>query len=90
VRAYTDSVAQALLKATKVPRQRLRHLHCQVPYALEGWLRRQLDTAGASLGEVTHGSLVEVRFSLPDSDADALVKVLEDGGQGRLGWIKPD
>ncbi|OYT87763.1 MAG: IMPACT family protein [Burkholderiales bacterium PBB6] len=90
VRAYTDSVAQALLKATKVPRQRLRHLHCQVPYALEGWLRRQLDTAGASLGEVTHGSLVEVRFSLPESDADALVKALEDGGQGRLGWIKPD
>jgi uncharacterized YigZ family protein len=90
VRAYTDSVAQALLKATKVPRQRLRHLHCQVPYALEGWLRRQLEASGASLGEVTHGSLVELRFSLPDSDADALVKTLEDGGQGRLGWIKPD
>ncbi len=90
VRAYTDSVAQALLKASKVPRQRLRHLHCQVPYALEGWLRRQLEASGASLGEVTHGSLVEVRFSLPDSDADALVKTLEDGGQGRLGWIKPD
>src|SRR6218665_4057835 len=49
VRAYTDSVAQALLQANKVPVVRWRVLHCVLPYALEGWLRRELDAHGANL-----------------------------------------
>jgi uncharacterized YigZ family protein len=87
LRAYTDSVAQALLGVVKVPRQRLRNLHCAVPYALEGWLRRELAAAGATLGEVAHGSLVSAQFSLPEPAADALVARLNDAGQGRLGWL---
>jgi uncharacterized YigZ family protein len=86
VRAYTDAVAQALLAAQKVPRQRLARLHCEVPYAMEGWLRRALEAAGATLDEVQHGSAVAVRFSLPEAGAAALVQQLNDGGQGRLGW----
>lgn len=35
VRAYTDSVAQALLQADKVPVVRWRTLRCVLPYALE-------------------------------------------------------
>jgi uncharacterized YigZ family protein len=88
VRAYTDTVAQALLGASKVPRLQLRQLRCQVPYELEGWLRRQLSAAQASLGEVTHDSLVTLHFSLPLDAAPALVRTLEDGGQGRLVWLR--
>jgi uncharacterized YigZ family protein len=88
VRAYTDAVAQALLAAQKVPRQRLARLHCEVPYAMEGWLRRALEAAGATLDEVQHGSAVAVRFSLPEAGAAALVQQLNDGGQGRLGWLR--
>ena len=36
VRAYTDSVAQALIGAPLVPLVRQRSLQCAVPYALEG------------------------------------------------------
>jgi len=87
VRAYTDSVAQALLGATKVARQRQRALHCAVPYALEGLLRREIAAAGATLDEVAHGSLVSARFTLPEAQADALVARLNEAGQGRLGWL---
>lgn len=87
VRAYTDSVAQALLSAEKVPLQRMRQLRCSVPYALEGLLRRELQAAGASLGTVAHGSLVELQFSLPESEAPALMQRLNDATQGRVGWL---
>jgi uncharacterized YigZ family protein len=88
VRAYTDAVAQALLGATKVPRQRLQTLGCEVPYALEGLVRRELAAAGAVLGEVRHGSLVEFDFSLPQVDAPRFVARLSDAAQGRIGWRK--
>src|SRR3954464_14138412 len=60
VRAYTDAVAQALLGAQKVPLQRMLRLACLVPYALEGVVRRELEHAGAVLGDVRHGEAVEV------------------------------
>jgi uncharacterized YigZ family protein len=88
VRAYTDAVAQALLGADKVPRQRLRTLCCAVPYALEGLLRREMASAGATLEHIEHGSLVQARFSLPELQAPALVARLNEAGQGRLGWLE--
>jgi len=87
VRAYTDSVAQALLAATKLPRQRLRTLHCVVPYALEGWLRRQIEATGATLLQVEHGALVELHLSLPEDAAPGFMQQVNDGGQGRVGWV---
>lgn len=87
VRAYTDSVAQALLTATKVPVQRLVHLHCTVPYAQEGVLRRELDTAQATLTRVEHGSQVEAWFSLAEGGSAALISRLNDATQGRIGWL---
>lgn len=87
VRAYTDTVAQALLSATKVPRQVMAPLRCCVPYPLEGWLRRSLDAAGARLGEVEHATVVTFHFSLPAEAAAALRQQLDDGGQGRLVWL---
>ena len=86
VRAYTDSVAQALLTATKIPSIKLRQLRCSAPYAMEGMLRRELDAAGASLDAVEHGDDVRFTFSLPASAADALRARLDEAGHGRLGW----
>lgn len=86
VRAYTDAVATALQGAVKLPRRRLAHLRCRLPYALEGWLRRQLAQAGATLDEVEHGDEVLLGFSLPEDEAPALKAVLEDGGRGQLFW----
>ena len=86
VRAYTDSVAQALLKAQKVAIVRLAHLRCSVPYPLEGMLRRELEAAGATLDQVAHGDAVDLAFSLPEDLAPALVARLNEGCHGRLTW----
>ncbi|WP_310460819.1 YigZ family protein [Sphaerotilus sp.] len=88
VRAYTDTVAQALLGAAKVPLQRMGALGCEVPYALEGLVRRELAVAGAVLGAVRHGSQVEFDFSLPQVDVPRFVVRLSNVTQGRIGWRK--
>jgi uncharacterized YigZ family protein len=89
VRAYTDCVAQALLTAPKVLLQRMSSLRCEVPYALEGLLRREIDAAGAELLEVEHGALVALQWRLPEAQAPAFVARLNELGQGRLGWHDP-
>jgi uncharacterized YigZ family protein len=86
VRAYTDAVAQALLKAEKIARRRWIALRCVVPYALEGLVRRELQQAGAQLAHVAHGDAVEIDFSVPDSEAPALMARLNEAGQGALAW----
>ncbi|WP_028996492.1 IMPACT family protein [Azohydromonas australica] len=90
VRAYTDTVAQALLKAEKVPLQRLQRLRCSVPYALEGLLRREIEAAGFSLGEATHGSLVELSFTGPEDKSAAFVARINELGQGKVGWLRAE
>jgi uncharacterized YigZ family protein len=87
VRAYTDAVAQALLEAVKVPRVRMRSIRCTVPYALEGWMRRQVERTGATLASVEHGSVVAFTIELPESQAPAFMTAALDGGQGKVGWI---
>jgi uncharacterized YigZ family protein len=86
VRAYTDSVAQALLTAPKVAIIKTRTLHCAVPYALEGWLRRELAGVQAQLLEVGHGEAVDFTFSLPDDAAAPLIARLNEAGGGRVRW----
>lgn len=90
VRAYTDSVAQALLKAEKVPIIRQQHLLCSAPYALEGLLRRELELAGAHLDHVSHGNDVQFTFSLPADDAPLFIARLNEAGHGRIDWLKAD
>jgi uncharacterized YigZ family protein len=87
VRAYTDSVAQALLKAEKIAIIRQRLLRCAVSYPLEGLVRRELELAGAALEQVGHGEQVLFAFSLPEDKADALVARLNEAGSGRVQWI---
>lgn len=89
VRAYTDTIAQALLTAPKVTLQRMRTLQCHVPYALEGLLRREIDAADAELVDVKHGTLVTLQVRLPDAQAAAFVQRIDNNGQGRVGWTDP-
>ena len=88
VRAYTDAVAQALLQAEKVPLQRMQTLCCSVPYAMEGLVRREIESAGAKLGDVSHGSLVTLSIEMPQSKAPDFVAKLNESCQGRIGWIE--
>jgi len=87
VRAYTDAVAQALLQAEKLPLQRTLRFACRVPYALEGLVRRELQEAGAALGEVRHGEAVELEFSVGEAAAGTLRARLNEAGQGLLQWL---
>lgn len=89
VRAYTDAVAQALLGARKVPLQRRQLLRCTLPYSLEGLARRELQQVGAVLGEVAHGAVVTMAFTVEEGSAPALVARLEEAAQGALQWLPP-
>ncbi|MDD2610722.1 MAG: IMPACT family protein [Giesbergeria sp.] len=87
VRAYTDSIAQALLTAQKVQLQRMQTLQCLVPYALEGLLRREIEYAGAELLQVEHASLVTLHLRLPQTQAATFVAHINEQAQGRAGWL---
>ena len=89
VRAYTDTVAQALLQAHKVALQRMQTLCCSVPYALEGLLRREIEAAGAELLDVAHGAQVQLRLRLPEAGADAFMARLGELCHGRVAWLDP-
>lgn len=88
VRAYTDSVAQALAGAALVPLVRQSHLHCAVPYAFEGLVRREIAAIGATLDDVRHEGMVRFSLSLPEPSANAFVVRLNDATQGRVAWSK--
>ena len=90
VRAYTDAVARALLGAEKIPVVGRAQLACSVPYALEGLVRREVELAQAELIAVEHGSLVTLRFVLPDPQAPALMQRLGESGRGQLVWLDAD
>lgn len=87
VRAYTDAVAQALLQAQKLPLQKRVQLACRVPYALEGLVRREVQAAGGTLGEVQHGSTVDIAFSVLEDAVAELQSRLNEAGQGQLAWL---
>lgn len=90
VRAYTDSVAQALLTSQKVAIVKLRKLRCSAPYALEGVLRRELELAGAVELQVLHDAQVRFDFALPEDAAAALLARLTETGSGRIAWLDAD
>ena len=90
VRAYTDSVAQALLQADKIAIIRKTVLRCSAPYPLEGLVRREIDGAGATLLDVMHGNDVVFAFSLPEAAAGAFAARLNEAGHGRIAWLRDD
>lgn len=87
LRAYTDAVAQALRDANKVAIVRQRHLTCEVPYAMEGLLRREIEAAHAALVDVAHGNVVRFSLALADTDADLFIVRLNELGHGQLVWL---
>ena len=88
VRAYTDCVAQALLKAEKITLQRMVTLQCSLPYAMEGWLRRELELAGTTPSNVLHQANVYMQWNMPEVQSGPLVTRINEGGQGRINWLK--
>jgi uncharacterized YigZ family protein len=87
VRAYTDAVAQALLHAQKTERVAMVHLHCALPYDLEGRVRRELAAHQAQLLAVEHGPQVHLHLACPAPQQQALQRGLTDLGHGRLAWL---
>ncbi len=87
VRAYTDAIAQAMLKAEKIERQAMTRLQCRLPYALEGGMRREVSNANAQLLNVSHGDDVLAEIELVASQAPDFVARMNELGQGRLTWI---
>ena len=87
LRAYTDSIAQALRDTRKIPIVKQRELSCELPYALEGLLRREIEAVGASLTSIEHGEQVSCVFRLAESEAPALIARLNEAGQGRVVWL---
>ncbi|MRV72411.1 DUF1949 domain-containing protein [Duganella sp. FT92W] len=90
VRAYTDSVAQALLGAQKVAIIRMQTLRCTAPYAMEGLVRREVELAQAKLHNVAHRDDVLFELSLPADAAPALMSRLTEAGHGRIVWLGDD
>ena len=72
--------------------QRLHTLRCQVPYALEGLVRREISThPAAQLLSVEHGAaLVALQWSLPEDAAAALQEHIHNACQGRASWVEPE
>ena len=87
VRAYTDSVAQALLKADKVPIRRWLLRECQVPYAQEGQVRRLIEQHEARLQTVQHHDQVRLQFEVEEGHWPALEHALNESGRGLLQWL---
>ena len=90
VRAYTDCVAQAVKQANKVPIIRMRALHCAVPYALEGLVRREIAAVGGRLDDIRHGEAVAFDIMLAEAELDAFVARLNEACQGRIVWETPE
>jgi uncharacterized YigZ family protein len=88
VRAYTDAVAQALQRAEKVPLRRLCTQQCAVPYALEGWMRRQLEQSAAVLLAVEHQTQVKMQSQIAEDAMQSLTARINEAGQGRVAWLE--
>jgi len=88
VRAYTDCIAQALLTAEKIERVAQVELGCELPYELEGRLRRLAEQHGAKLVDVRHEARVHMRLALPVTSRAAFTAAVDEAGQGRIAWAR--
>ncbi|MFG6430045.1 IMPACT family protein [Roseateles sp. LYH14W] len=88
VRAYTDCIAQALLTADKIARVAQVELGCELPYELEGRLRRLAEQHGAALVDVRHETRVHMRWSLAVTGRAAFTAAVDEAAQGRIAWAR--
>lgn len=88
VRAYTDCIAQALMTADKIERVAQVELACELPYELEGRLRRLAEQHGAQLVDVRHEARVHMRFALPVTARPGFTTAVDEAAQGRVAWAR--
>ena len=86
VRAYTDSVAQALAGATWCRWSAGAGLHAPCPMRSKACCAAELAAAGATLDEVSHHSMACFRFSLPEPAIADFIARIDDAVQGRAVW----
>ena len=86
VRAYTDTVAQALLQADKIAHIPTSVVWCELPYAHEGIARHLLSQVGGELLEVRHAVTVQLRLRLPATAVGELREQLLSATRGELDW----
>lgn len=87
VGAYTDSVAQAVKNAHKIPIVKRSVLNCRFAYSLEGLVRREVEQAGARFLNVQHDSDVLCAIEVSEAERDHLVLRINNGAQGRVVWL---
>ena len=88
VRAYTDTVVQALAKAEKIPLRKKVQLSFQVQYALEGSLRRLCHQLSAELIQVEHFDYVSFTVELAQDQQAELEKQVNEISQGKAVWVE--
>ena len=86
VRAYTDAVAQCLLKASKKPLLIQATLVCEAPYDMEGVIRRLASKEDVSILQVQHADLVKFHFQLEEIKVTHWISILNEIAQGKLIW----
>lgn len=86
VRAYTDTVAQALLHAEKITLQRMTTLRFRVSYPQEGLVRQLLQQHNATQIEIYHAEQVTVYANIVEQQADTLQQALIDITQGSVSF----
>jgi len=87
VRAYTDTVAQALLNAEKIILQAMAELKFSVSYSQEGLVRQLLQEHNATQIEIYHTEQVTVHACIAEHSLDALQQALTDITQGSVNWL---
>jgi uncharacterized YigZ family protein len=86
VRAYTDTIAQALQQAELIPQQRMRSLHCQLPFAQESTARRLLEQHAGELLAVSHSDRVQLDVRLEEQAAEDFLQQLQTACRGDCSW----
>lgn len=89
VRAYAQSTAEALRNTTRVPLVRTLTLRCQIPYSMEGILRRTLPLAAARIVCALHNEQVELAIELPVQIRQQVVDLITETTQGSVRWLDP-
>lgn len=88
VRAYTDTVVQALAKAEKIPLRKKVQLSFQVQYALEGSIRRLCQQLSAELIQVGHLDAVGFTIELAQDQQAEFEKQVNEISQGKAVWVE--
>lgn len=86
VRAYTDTVVQALANTTAVKRVQWSQVRCRVPYACEGSVRRVLSNHDAKIEHADHAEEVLLVISVPHPNEEHLKSAIDNLSQGRTIW----